>query len=473
MYYRPQGKAVAADVIPFYHNGEFKLFYLHDFRDWENHVEGVPWVLLTTKDLVNYEVHGEVIPRGTKEEQDLFIFTGSVFEHEGLFYIFYTGHNPYLRQQGLPEQKVLLATSKDLIHWEKQKDFVFAAPDWIEMHDFRDPFVYIDEETGMFKMLLAARMKDGPIERRGCTLRAESKDLKNWTLEKEPFYYESNYFTHECPDLFKMGDWYYLIFSEFSSNYLTRYRMSKSMNGPWITPPNDSFDVNSFYAAKTASDGNKRYLFGWNPIRHLEIDNENWQWGGTIVPHELVQDENGYLHVKAPDTILAQYQEEVPLEVKFTYKDVEVGENELILSGNRTGYSHALLNELPENCLIEAKFKFENPYSDFGLLFRSDDEGSNNYILRLEPYHNRFSFNLSFSRILFCKPKYLNDNERYAHLNVNDWHNIKVIIEGSVIEIYIDDKFALSSRMFDRKEGLLGFYSEKYGVTFKDIKIKK
>ena len=50
---------------------------------------------------------------------------------------------------------------------------------------------------------------------------------------------------------------------------------------------------------------------------------------------------------------------------------------------------------------------------------------------------------------------------------------LKVIIEGSVIEIYIDDKFALSSRMFDRKEGLLGFYSEKYGVTFKDIKIKK
>ena len=473
MYYRPKGKSVAADVIPFYHDGEFKLFYLNDFRDWDNHGEGCPWMLLTTKDLVNYQEHGEVIPRGTVEEQDLYVFTGSVFEHNELFYIFYTGHNPHLREQGLPEQKVLLATSTDLIHWEKQKDFVFAAPDWIEMHDFRDPFVYIDEETGRFKMLLAARMKDGPFERRGCTLRAESTDLLHWELEREPFYFENNYFTHECPDLFKMGDWYYLIFSEFSNGNLTRYRMSKSMNGPWITPPNDAFDVQSYYAAKTASDGQTRYLFGWNPIRYNESDREGWQWGGTIVPHELVQDENGYLHVKAPQVILDQYQEEVEVELTHRFNDVTLEGNSIVLNGNKTCYSHVLLNELPENCVIEAKVKFDESNVDFGLLFRSDEEASHNYVLRFEPDHNRFSFNYSFSRIVFWRPKYLNENERYADLSCGVWHDLKIIIEGSVIEIYVDDKYALSNRMFDRKEGLLGLYAEKNKVEFKEIKIKK
>ena len=28
VYYRSPGKSVCADVIPFYENGEFKLFYL-------------------------------------------------------------------------------------------------------------------------------------------------------------------------------------------------------------------------------------------------------------------------------------------------------------------------------------------------------------------------------------------------------------------------------------------------------------
>ena len=33
MYFRPEGKAVAADVIPYYKDGVFYLYYLHDYRD--------------------------------------------------------------------------------------------------------------------------------------------------------------------------------------------------------------------------------------------------------------------------------------------------------------------------------------------------------------------------------------------------------------------------------------------------------
>ena len=78
------------------------------------------------------------------------------------------------------------------------------------------------------------------------------------------------YFTHECPDLFKMGDWWYLLFSEFTDLVRTRYRMSRSLSGPWIIPERDDFDGHAFYAAKTASDGNKRFIFGWNPTREGE-----------------------------------------------------------------------------------------------------------------------------------------------------------------------------------------------------------
>ena len=158
LYYRAQD-GITADIIPYYENGLFYLYYLHDYRDAENRGEGTPWRLIRTKDFVEYEEMGEVLPRGTEDEQDLYVFTGSVFkEAEGKYHIFYTGHNPHLRAQGHPEQAVMHAKSSDLIHWEKQKEDTFYAPlDSYEPHDWRDPFVYRDEKNGCYRMLLAAR----------------------------------------------------------------------------------------------------------------------------------------------------------------------------------------------------------------------------------------------------------------------------------------------------------------------------
>lgn len=61
MFYRPDKKSVCADVIPFYKDNEFKLFYLKDYRDLENVGEGCDWNLVTTKDLVHFVEHGTVL----------------------------------------------------------------------------------------------------------------------------------------------------------------------------------------------------------------------------------------------------------------------------------------------------------------------------------------------------------------------------------------------------------------------------
>lgn len=50
------------------------------------------WNLAVTSDLVHYEDKGTALPRGTDEEQDQFIFAGSVFETEEISH-FYTGFN--------------------------------------------------------------------------------------------------------------------------------------------------------------------------------------------------------------------------------------------------------------------------------------------------------------------------------------------------------------------------------------------
>ena len=153
MFYRPDEKAVCADVIPFFEEGEFKLFYLKDYRNVAEHGEGCDWHLLTTKDLVHYEDQGVAIARGSADEQDLYVFTGCCIRTDEQYMIYYTGHNPYKRREGFPEQIIMRATSRDMKHWEKDPNFAFAAPDWLEMHDFRDPFIFYDEEKKCYAML--------------------------------------------------------------------------------------------------------------------------------------------------------------------------------------------------------------------------------------------------------------------------------------------------------------------------------
>ncbi|MBO5069179.1 MAG: family 43 glycosylhydrolase, partial [Roseburia sp.] len=306
MFYRPKD-SVAADVIPFYKDDAYQLFYLRDFRNVEIFGEGTPWYLLETKDFVHFKEKGEAVPRGEKEDQDLYIFTGSVFEKSGINYIFYTGHNPYYIKDGKKQEVIMRAISKDFNVWEKDKDFSLAAPDCFEPHDFRDPFVFFNEETGEYNILLAARLKDGPDRRRGCTALAVSKDLDAWTVKEKPFYAPGMYFTHECPDLFKIGEWWYLVFSEFTEKFETHYRMAKSLNGPWLTPEHDTFDNRHFYAAKSVYDGVDRYIIGWNPTNNRNKDFDDVQWGGNIVVHKIVQDKDGQLYVKIPDTVKNAY----------------------------------------------------------------------------------------------------------------------------------------------------------------------
>lgn len=469
MYYRSKGKSVCADVIPFYEDGEFKLFYLRDYRDIKNDGEGCPWCLLTTKDLVNYTDNGPTILRGSKDEQDLYVFTGCTVKYNGEYYVFYTGHNPHLRRQGLPEQKILMAKGDRLTNLHKVKDFVFEAPEWLEMHDFRDPFVFFDEQKNKYCMLLAGRVKnDDPVDVRGVTLIAYSDDLYNWEVSKEPFYAPSAFFTHECPDLFKMGDYWYLVFSEFTDRICTTYRMSTSINGPWITPKVNSFDGHAFYAAKSASDGKRRIMFGWNCIKNNECDDDFWQWGGTIIPHELVQDSDGTLYVKCPQEVSLSYGKQIDCKQTSSFGNVaqkgkvyEVGEN--------GGKSVVMFNEMPENCKIEFEFETTDDIGDFGLILRGSDDLARRYEARFEPRFNRLCFD-KFPRKDNCVHVNV-DVERYCPIKAGEKNKAIVIVEGSVLEVYVNDKVAMSARMFDHKQGKFGFYAKDTKVKFNNIRL--
>ncbi len=462
LFYRPQEGSVG-DPIPFYAKESFRLFYLHDDLDTDKKA-GMPWYQISTDDFIHFTEHGVAIPPGTTTEQDFFVFTGCAIEARGQYHIFYTGHNGEFPKQNKPMQGVMHAVSDDLLTWKKIPEDTFYAPAGkYEMNDWRDPFVFWNEAAGEYWMLLAARLITGPSRRRGCIALCVSKDLKKWDV-RDPFWSPGLYYTHEVPDLFQIGDWWYLVYSTFSERYVTHYRMSRSLKGPWIAPANDTFDGRAFYAAKTASDGKNRYVFGWNPRREGDKDTGVWQWGGSLVAHQVVQESDGSLSVRVPDTLDRLFSRQIPVTPKLPGLGTCTARNNHITIDAEEKFGCCSLGPIPSRCKIQAKIKFSENTRGCGLMLRTADDYESTYYVRLEPERQRIVFDGWLG--LWVLPL-TSDLERPAELKAGQWIDVKIITDATVCEIYVNDKVALSARMYNLPEGNWGVFTTEGTAEFK------
>ena len=442
-----------ADVIPFSAGNELALFYLHDWREFRPSgipAEGTAWRLLKTGDLFSFEELGETICQGNRSSQDYYAFTGCVIRARGGYVIFYTGHNPYLTDT--PKEAILRAWSEDLVHWEKDRTFRLAAPEGYEPDDFRDPFVWYDEETHFYNMLLAARIGRG--KRDGITALARSRDLDTWEF-KEPFYSPNAYYTHECPDYFDLEGRSYLLFSEFTDRRVTQYRI---YDGAWSFPAggDGQLDGRAYYAAKTALLNGKRYAFGWVPTKEGCDDAAPWQWGGTLVAHELRKGPGGSLECHFPSILKSRFSQRI-----FSAAEIEAGK-----SGNLS--IRVLLPALPESCLISADICADEKTREAGFALRNDEELDFRYT---------YTFNL-FTGMLEFRP--LPQKEwayadfvgvsRKAPLIPRKTRHVDIVVDGDVCVLY-SEGIALSSRMNQNAARGLAVFALDGTTTFKNVTV--
>lgn len=379
-FFKPKD-AFVGDIIPFAKNGYAYLYFLYEDRKVPK--TGMPWHLVRTRDYVNYEYMGEALPSGGKYKSDFNCYTGSIVtDQEGLIHLFYTGNNPQiLDSRGKSLQLVMHATSDDnMLTWQKQEDTTFGAFPNYEPSDWRDPYVFYDEDKCIWRMLVVARKKTGPERRRGVTAQCISKDLVHWQ-EVEPFWNPNKFIAMECPEVFHWGDWWYFVYSEFSDGFTTQYRMSKKLNGPWISPKYNSIDGRAFYASKSLFLNNRRYFTGWISTKENQEDDGLWQWAGTMSTLEAIQNQDGTLSFKIPDEIIQNmgYLEENMVDSKIEQVD---------------GYKDIILNQVTGRRLNYLKLTF-NVYAgtkDWGMMIRASNDGNESYIIRVEMNHNRMVF---------------------------------------------------------------------------------
>lgn len=472
IFYMPQD-GFCGDFIPYYNSKRktFELYYLHDYRGYNGESEGTPWRRITTTDMVHFNEEGEILPRGNANEQDLFCYTGCVVEHEELYHIFYTGDNYHFQELGKNREAVMHATSMDGINWIKHPEDTFYAPEDIkdiERDDWRDPFVFYNEKEAEWWMLLCTRKKEGPSRRRGATGLLTSDDLIQWRY-KDSYWNPHMCWCPECPDLFQWGEYWYFIYSTFceTEGLRTYYRIASSENGPWLNPGNNCFDGRAFYAGKTAADGTNRYIFGWNPTKTGNKDNGVWQWGGNLIVHKLNQEVDGTLTVSMPSEIDTCYGNESAPDLKLLNGQL-INKDAMLTLTEHSGFANALIQDVPMKCLLEFDIHISTSSDSAGIMVRADEEGASGYYIRIEPKRGR----LVFDREPYHSCEHA-EIERFFDINTDQWHSVKVILDHSIALTYFDDKYALSSRMYDFNGKHIMFFVNDGNIQIKNLRLRE
>lgn len=477
LFYKPKD-AWVGDLIPYYENGTYYAFYLHDprIKDKE-YAEETTWHLVTTKDFVNLEYKGESIERGGSNKPNKNAYTGSVIkDKDGVYHVFYTAYNADIKINGKSVQSVMQATGTDLEHLKTVEDFLFVSDgNRYEEFDWRDPYVYWNEEEECYDMLLASRIKGAGALRGGCIALCRSKDLMNWSYE-EPFYAPGMYVTMECPEMFQMGDYWYLVFSTFSDQFTTHYRIGKSPQGPWMIPEDDVFDTRANYAIKTASDGKRRFAFGWIASKYGNRDFGPWEWGGTMVFHELIQNPNdGTLQVKVIHGVKEFYNEPQEKTSLVSYNnETPKGKNGNWVKSETLG---AGLYSIPEDCFSVEMDVHVKQAHEVGIALHVDAEMEKGYFLRMNQRKREVAWDMwprSEQGVYQWQIKgdvpYQVETSR--RLPDTDNYHILIIREDDICIVYINDEMALSTRMYDHKGGYAGVYVVQGEVELNNYVVK-
>ncbi|MCC7667236.1 GH32 C-terminal domain-containing protein [Liquorilactobacillus satsumensis] len=467
IFYRPTDGFVG-DVIPFTKNGEAYLFFLFDER--KEPKTGMPWKVIKTKDYAALNDLGIALPSGGLTAKDYNCYTGSVVtDEQGTDHLFYTGNNPHTTDtSGRSLQLIMHATSTDnMLSWTRHQELTFGASSNYEKYDWRDPFVFRDEENGVWRMIFAARKNSGPERRRGVTAQYISKDLNFWK-EVEPFWAPNRYVAMECPEVFKWGEWWYFVYSEFTDAFTTKYRMSKSLKGPWIAPEHDSIDGRAFYAAKSTFLNNRRYFTGWIATKKNESDDGEWQWAGNIATLEATQNADGTLNFKFPNELVTTFKNTVATSIENTTLNVP------------DGYDCSLTgNILPNRATyIKAELEFSMQTHEVGFLLRASNDGDSAYMLRLEPKRARVVFDrwprkktgTEQWQISGDVPYYV-ELERPCELLAGK-HTVEILIEGTIMVAVIDKSVSLSARIYDKESGRFGFFVSDGQAKLTSLEIK-
>ncbi len=236
-----------------------------------------------SQDLRHWIHRGTVLEAGQPGRwDDRAIWTGSITIRDGLAYMFYTALS---RAEQAPVQRIGLALSTDLTHWERYPANPLLEVDarWYEPQSterwgeqtWRDPYVVYSSDEQAYYMFLSARVNSGSHDSRGVIGLARSTDLLSWEM-LPPVSIPGDFTEMEVPQVVPLNGRYYLLFcasrhaatrlssSQDKSWVGTHYLVADKLTGPYRSLTDEPLAADAagtYYAGKLVSDSTGALFF--------------------------------------------------------------------------------------------------------------------------------------------------------------------------------------------------------------------
>lgn len=309
-----------------YYKGNYHIFYQH--FPYDNRWGTMHWGHAITKDFINYQ-HLPIANYPSKDYDRNGCFSGTALEIDNKLYLYYTAikyakenpnnvHNQYSDDDLRASQALLISEDGitfDNINNKKQIIPVIQEAYIGDYRHTRDPKVW-KKTDGKYAMVVGSKVptKDNYS---GKALFYESEDGINFTYKNS---YQDPTIGNmwECPDIFKLNNQYFMIFSPENTD-LPPKPVSNARYMP-IDFNEDTLTINShgnwpyldygldFYAPQTfLSKDNERLLLGWLRMRK-PIDN---QWIGMFTMPRILTEKDDKLYQELYPTIKNTFTKEV------------------------------------------------------------------------------------------------------------------------------------------------------------------
>ena len=311
----------------------------------------------------------------------------------------------------------------------------------------------------------------------------------------------------ECPDIFKMGNYWYLVYSESyraSWSRKVKYMMATSwdtlkacFNDPGANWPRDGkegvLDSRGFYAGKTASNGTDRLIWGWCPFRsgsNIHDMNTNVgagdgnepNWSGALVCHKIIQHSDGTLTVGEVPAMAGKYNQA---------QNVNVMASNGYSNGTLTGDdAYVLYNRLGTHNHISLTVKTSNNWDKFGISLVRSTAPDYYYTMVFNPENENWR-KVNFEQEGYRIEKQLNEKGEEVEVKVygkgfvegidsygfdrpsDNTYKIDIYTDNSVMVMYVNDNVCYTNRIYGIQKNCWSINNYGGSITVSDVKVSQ
>ena len=276
--------------------GKYHLFY--QYNPYGPLWGDIHWGHASSKDLIHWTDLPIALAPTPAGPDETGCFSGCAVNNNGQPVIIYTGTRGDRNE--IQTQSVAIG-SDDLLSWQKYANNPVISQVPVESgqtRDFRDPFVWKEEDA--WYMVLGSRINDVG----GAVFLYRSHNLTDWEYLNVLLLGDINHngVIWECPNFFKLGDqWILIISSHLGTTTGTVLYFVGTYENHRFTPTREGvLDYGTLYAPLSfMDDQGRRLLYGWLREARSTVEQQRAGWSGVqSIPRVLSLDNTGRLNFK-------------------------------------------------------------------------------------------------------------------------------------------------------------------------------